>query len=153
MTTDALSGLIKNIQKTHPDFDPVSLVELAQGIESAEHDRDAPVREIMTRLGDRWSSLILMVLSTGSYRHAALRRIIAVISAEKAISQRMLTLRLRALERDGLVKRHILETVPPSVTYSLTPLGQSLTKRLDAMIVWIKDNEAAILRARMEFEA
>ena len=151
MPADTLIKLVSNLRKSDPGFDPESLLGLAREIDAAGHERDDPVREIMARLGDRWSALLLSVLATGSYRHAALRRVIAVLSAEQAISQRMLTLRLRALERDGLVERFTLPTVPPAVTYSLTPLGQALSKRLGEMIRWIKDNEATIARARADF--
>ena len=151
MPADPLTDLVSTLRKSEPDFDPQPLMGLARDIHAVGHERDDPVREIMARLGDRWSALLLSVLATGPYRHAALRRIIAVLSAEKAISQRMLTLRLRALERDGLVERFTLQTVPPAVTYSLTPLGKALSERLEEMIRWIKDNEATIASARAAF--
>jgi DNA-binding HxlR family transcriptional regulator len=152
MTVEPLTKLIAHLARTHTDFDPAPLESLARDIVAVGHERNDPVREIMARLGDRWSALLLFVLSTGSYRHAALRRIIEVVSAEKGISQRMLTLKLRALERDGLVARDTLPTVPPAVTYSLTPLGRELVWKLDDMIVWIKRNDDMIRSARAAFE-
>jgi DNA-binding HxlR family transcriptional regulator len=128
------------------------LTALANRIGESGNNRGDPVREIMSRLGDNWSPLVISILATGRYRHAALRRIIAALSAERAISQRMLTLRLRALERDGIVGRDIEETAPPTVTYFLTPLGLALWNQLEGMIQWIKDNEAAIFEARVAFE-
>lgn len=152
MTVEPLSKLIRHLAETHVDFEPGPLADLARDIASVGHERNDPVREIMARLGDRWSALLLFVLSTGRYRHAALRRIIEVVSAEKGISQRMLTLRLRALERDGLVERQTLPTVPPAVSYSLTPLGRELVEKLDDMITWIKRSEEKIRAARAAFE-
>ena len=151
MQNASLPKLLAHLRQSHPDFAEDALLRLADDIAAAGHERDDPVREIMARLGDRWSALLLVILTTGNYRHAALRRIIAVMSAERMISQRIMTLRLRALERDGLVARARLDTTPPSVTYSLTPLGQALAERLDGMIRWIKENEQEIMAARASF--
>jgi DNA-binding HxlR family transcriptional regulator len=151
MSADPIADLLIYLDRRDAGFDRDKLLRLAREIEATGHERDDPVREIMSRLGDRWSPLILVILSTGRYRHAALRRVIAVVSAEAAISQRMLTLRLRALERDGLVLRDVEPTVPPTVTYALSPLGGELAERLDSMIRWIKSNESAIRMAREAF--
>ena len=67
--------------------------------------REDPMREIFARLGDKWSMLILLLLRGGALRHSALKKLISVMAADEPISQRVLTLRLRALERDGLVAR------------------------------------------------
>lgn len=114
--------------------------------------RDEPMREIFARLGDRWSVLILILLKTTPLRHAALRRLIAATSAEGAISQRMLTLRLRGLERDGLVARTIEPSVPPRVTYALTDLGRDLFSRIDALMDWVRGHNAHIRAARDRFD-
>jgi DNA-binding HxlR family transcriptional regulator len=153
MTTDRLAELMSYLDNRDAGFDRDQLIMLANEIHSTGNQRTEPVREIMTRLGDRWSALIIFILATGRYRHAALRRVIAVVSAETAISQRMLTLRLRALERDGLVLRDVEPTVPPTVCYSLSPLGGELFTWLRGAIEWIKANEAAIQKARADFEA
>jgi DNA-binding HxlR family transcriptional regulator len=152
MPSDAFDALMTSLQRHHGAFDCERLTSLAKDIAANGHQREDPVREIMSRLGDRWSALLLSVLSTGSFRHSALRRVICTISAEKAISQRMLTLRLRALERDGLVMRDITDSVPPSVSYRLTPLGVALSQRLAEMICWIKESENTIIQARREFD-
>lgn len=115
------------------------------------HDRDAPVREILARLGDRWSTLLLLMLRAGPFRHATLRRLVKAISAEGDISQRMLTLRLRALERDGLVQRDVQPTVPPRVSYSLTPLGLELTGLVDMVLGWLEDKDPLVRAARDAF--
>ena len=127
------------------------LAALVARMDRTEHHREAPVREVMARLGDRWSTLILLVLSAGTFRHATLRRLIAAISAEKAISQRMLTLRLRALERDGMVSRLVTPTVPPRVDYELTPMGRDFVALIDGLLSWIERHEKAILESRQRF--
>ena len=153
MTSDRINELMAYLDRRDAGFDRERLRLLAREIQATGHERDDPVREIMSRLGDRWSSLIIFILATGRYRHAALRRIIAVVSAEAEISQRMLTLRLRALERDGLVLRDVEATVPPTVCYALSPLGHQLAERLDGMIRWIKEIEPVIQAARATFES
>lgn len=125
------------------------LAGLAAQMGAAPPTRDAPVREVMARLGDNWSALILKVLATGTFRHATLRRVIGALAAEGDISQRMLTLRLRALERDGFVLREAQPTVPPRVCYTLTPLGAALTAEFDRLLAWIEAHEAEIERARL----
>lgn len=122
--------------------------------EMGEHGvgRDEPERAVMALLGDRWSALILLVLETGEWRHADLRRVLARISAEQAISQRVLTLKLRTLEREGFVWREVTADVPPKVSYGLTGLGQALVVRLRGMIDWIAARRKAILMARTRFD-
>lgn len=113
--------------------------------------RDDPVRSVMALLGDRWSPLILLVLRTGAWRHADLRRVTARISAEKALSQRVMTLKLRALEKDGFVRREVTDDVPPKVTYSLEPLGIELVGELRRMIGWLGEHRGQIHAARGRF--
>lgn len=123
--------------------------------EMARHgtDRDAPVRSVMALLGDRWTTLILLVLYAGELRHAELKRTLAALSAEQAISQRVLTLKLRALERDGFVARAISSEVPPKVSYRLTGLGEALYAQARATIDWIQGASKAIESARASFDA
>lgn len=114
--------------------------------------RDEPVREIFALLGDRWSTLILLVLRIGRWRHADLRRVLGALGAEGRISQRVLTLKLRALERDGLVLRHVTADVPPHVSYELSETGRSLVGQVEGMIEWVHAHRAAIDAARAAFE-
>jgi DNA-binding HxlR family transcriptional regulator len=116
-------------------------------------DRDSPVRSIMAMLGDRWTSLILLVLDTGEWRHAELRRVLARLSAEQAISQRVLTLKLRMLERDGFLGRHVTADVPPHVSYALTPLGQALQSENRRLIEWCKAQGPGIEASRRTWDA
>ena len=115
------------------------------GVHSAESCR--PVSEILMRIGDKWSVLVVMMLSGGSLRFSELRRRIG------GISQRMLTLTLRGLERDGLVTRTVTPTIPPRVDYELTALGQSLREPVNALGQWAFDNRPAVLAARQAFDA
>ncbi|NJM92429.1 MAG: helix-turn-helix transcriptional regulator, partial [Rhodospirillaceae bacterium] len=103
-------------------------------------------------LGDRWTTLILLVLASGPLRHAELRRVLGALSAEAAISQRVLTLKLRALERDGFVARSVSSDVPPRVGYALTALGEGLHRLARATIDWTQAHGPAIAAARERFE-
>jgi DNA-binding HxlR family transcriptional regulator len=112
------------------------------------HDGACPfVREVLTRVGDKWSVLVIVLLGDGTKRFSELRRTIG------GISQRMLTLTLRGLERDGLVAREVFPTVPPKVEYTLTPLGETLLKTLRDLADWAAKNRDEIERAREMFDS
>ena len=117
------------------------------------HRRSDPMREVFARLGDRWSVLLILLLRAGDFRHASLRRLVGTVAAEGGISQRMLTLRLRNLERDGLIDRRVLPGSPPGVVYALTPAGHGLAGQIDALMVWTRVHSAAILAAQQRFAA
>jgi DNA-binding HxlR family transcriptional regulator len=106
-----------------------------------------PVTDILSRIGDKWSVMIVMLLGPGPKRFNEIRRAI------NGISQRMLTLTLRGLERDGLVTRTVFPTIPPRVDYELTPLGQSLRRPIDALGEWAFANRDEIDAARARFDA
>jgi DNA-binding HxlR family transcriptional regulator len=112
----------------------------------AQNLDDCPVRGVLDQIGDKWTSLLVMILADGPQRFGALRR------AVPDISQRMLTQTLRDLQRDGLASRHVLPTQPPGVEYRLTPLGRSLTHPLAGLIQWASANYAAIRTARRHFD-
>ncbi len=105
------------------------------------------MREVLNRVGDKWSVLIVGLLGDGSKRFSELRREI------DGISQRMLTLTLRGLERDGLVIRTVFPTVPPRVDYELTALGRTLIDPLNALAAWSNRHRTAIQEAREKFDA
>jgi DNA-binding HxlR family transcriptional regulator len=105
-----------------------------------------PVTEILSRIGDKWSILIVMTLSSGPRRFSEIKRGI------DGISQRMLTLTLKGLERDGLVRRTVTPSIPPRVDYELTKLGHSLREPVNALGRWAFANRPAILRAREIFD-
>ena len=104
------------------------------------------IRDVLSRVGDKWSVLIVGLLDSGPVRFNALRRSV------EGISQRMLTLTLRGLERDGIVTRTVEPTTPPSVEYALTPLGRSLLKPIRALAAWAEQNRTAIAEARANFD-
>lgn len=106
-----------------------------------------PVRDVLDQIGDKWSTLMLIVLGERAHRFGELRRAIP------DISQRMLTQTLRDLQRDGLVSRQVFATLPPSVEYALTPLGQSLLDPLASLIRWATAHHSTIRAARAEFDA
>ncbi len=105
------------------------------------------VSEVLARVGDKWTVLAVSTLGDGPMRFNALRRALG------SISQRMLTLTLRALERDGLVTRTVFPTVPPRVDYELTRLGRSLLVPVSALALWARKNRAGIQDARRRFDA
>jgi DNA-binding HxlR family transcriptional regulator len=127
------------------------LTSLVQNMSRDGVHRDMPAREIPARLGDRWSTLLMMLLRTGAYRHSTLRRLVSTTSAEGKISQRMLTLRLRTLERDGLVSRQVTNTHPPGMQYALTELGSSLLNQIDQLMEWTRSHQGQIMTAREAF--
>jgi DNA-binding HxlR family transcriptional regulator len=104
------------------------------------------VTEILSRVGDKWSVQVVVQLGDGSRRFNELRRSVT------GISQRMLTLTLRGLERDGLVTRKVYPTIPPRVDYQLTGLGCSLLKTVRGLGEWAIENRDEILDARRRFD-
>jgi DNA-binding HxlR family transcriptional regulator len=104
------------------------------------------VSDVLARVGDKWSVLVVTRLGAGSMRFNELRRSIG------GISQRMLTLTLRGLERDGLVTRTVFPTIPPRVDYALTSLGRDLLEPVSALGEWATRNQAKIARAREKFD-
>lgn len=106
-----------------------------------------PVKAILSRVGDKWSVLIVIALRDGPRRFNEIKR------AAGTISQRMLTLTLRGMERDGLVKRTVTPTNPPRVDYELTAMGHSLRQPIEALGQWALDHAAEIKAAQNRFDA
>ncbi|CAN5368644.1 helix-turn-helix domain-containing protein [soil metagenome] len=104
------------------------------------------VASVLSRVGDKWSVLVIMMLGDRPRRFNELKRMIG------GISQRMLTLTLRGLERDGLVKRTIFPTIPPRVDYELTELGRGLSEPVKALGAWALANQPEIQTARQNFD-
>jgi DNA-binding HxlR family transcriptional regulator len=104
-------------------------------------------REVLSRVGDKWSVFVIALLGDGPKRFSEIKRTI------EGISQRMLTLTLRALERDGLVTRTVFPTIPPRVDYALTPLGATLLEPVRALAAWAQLHRQAIHDARDRFDA
>jgi DNA-binding HxlR family transcriptional regulator len=109
-------------------------------------DAQCPVRDVLDRIGDKWSTLILGTLAAGPRRFSAVRRAIP------DISKRMLTQTFRDLERDGLIARTVFPTKPPSVEYRLTPLGATILEPLASLVQWANRSHTAIKEARLAFD-
>src|ERR1700680_2384374 len=105
------------------------------------------ISDVLARVGDKWSVLVVTRLGGGSLRFNALRRSIG------GISQRMLTLTLRGLERDGLVTCTVFPTIPPRVDYALTSLGRDLLEPVSALGDWAKKHQATVEEARARVDA
>ena len=104
------------------------------------------IRTVLSRVGDKWSMLVVEMLADSPLRFNELRRRI------EDISQRMLTRTLRELERDGLVTRTVTPTTPPSVEYALTPLGHTLREPVNTLIHWTQSHYPAIQKAQTQFD-
>jgi DNA-binding HxlR family transcriptional regulator len=114
---------------------------------SAHQDADClGVASILARVGDKWSVFVIMTLFAGPKRFNEIKRLIG------GISQRMLTLTLRGLERDGLVTRTVFPTIPPRVDYELTDLGRGLSEPVMALGQWAKMHQVEIETARSRFD-
>jgi DNA-binding HxlR family transcriptional regulator len=113
-------------------------------------DRESPdcraVSAVLARVGDKWSVQIIMLLGDGTKRFNEIKRLVG------GISQRMLTLTLRGLERDGLVTRTIFPTIPPRVDYELTSLGRSLWAAVEPLGLWARGHVVDILKAQDRFD-
>ena len=118
---------------------------IPSNLEVAEDCR--AVSEVLARVGGKWTVLVVTVLGEGPKRFNELRRALG------SISQRMLTLTLRGLERDGLVTRTVFPTIPPRVDYELTTLGHSLLDPVSRLGLWARQNRSAIEAARRRFDA
>src|SRR6266568_2562008 len=105
------------------------------------------VASILARVGDKWSVFVIMLLGDGPRRFNEIKRMVG------GISQRMLTLTLRGLERDGLVTRTVFPTIPPRVDYELTPLGETLLEPIQGLAEWAAEHRSSIQTARDKFDA
>lgn len=112
---------------------------------TADFAPQCPIRDVLDRLGDRWTLLVLMELQAATLRFSAIKKQIP------DISPRMLAQTLRQLEYDGLVARKIYPTIPPKVEYTLTPLGRSILKPVGALIEWAGENHASVRAARASY--
>ncbi|MHC5908089.1 winged helix-turn-helix transcriptional regulator [Streptomyces sp. S6] len=107
---------------------------------------DCQVRQILDRIADKWSLLVIALLDNRRLRFTELRREI------DGVSQRMLTVTLRQLERDGLVRRTVYPVVPPKVEYELTALGVTLHATVQSLVTWTEEHQGEIAAAREEYD-
>lgn len=123
----------------------VPLLHTTPGFET-DGRNTCPIREVLDRVGDTWSILVILNLQEHAVRFNALKRSI------EGISQRMLTVTLRSLERDGLVTRTVRPTTPPEVEYGLTELGQSIAVPIASLGSWAASNRDRMRQAREAFD-
>ncbi|BDA83862.1 transcriptional regulator [Aureimonas sp. SA4125] len=127
---------------THIDVRPIAPLRPCG---ASDHD-DCGLRLVLDRLGERWTVTALAELSPGPRRYSELER------ALEGISQRMMTLTLRRLERDGHVLRRVEASVPPSVTYELTDLGRAFAGQVASLLAWSGQHRAQIAAAQARFD-
>lgn len=113
----------------------------------ARTEETCRVREVLDRVGDKWSVQVVSELGSGPRRFSDLKRSVS------GISQRMLTATLRGLERDGLVSRTVYPTVPPQVEYDLTPLGRTLLDTVWSLLNWALTHMDDMAEARREYDS
>lgn len=126
---------------------PGSPAHLRAALRTSMRIGACPVRDVLDRIGDKWSVMAITLLGDGPLRFMQLKREIGLVS------QRMLTRTLRALERDGLLTRTVYPTVPPRVEYELTPLGRSLHATLAELAHWAFVHNDEIADARAAYDA
>lgn len=134
---------------SYPDVTNAKTEEVMndEKIKKFEDHSHCPVRLVMSRFGDKWSILVLTLLGDeGTLRFNEMRKYL------KDISQKMLTVTLRSLEADGLIKRTIYPEIPPRVEYQLTDLGRSLLPNVTQMLSWASENMDAIIENRKIYE-
>lgn len=129
------------------DGTPTSPGHFQETIRGDAYARECPTRQLLDRIGDKWSVLILLLLGEEEMRFNRLKRRI------DGVSQKMLSQTLRSLERDGLVTRHAVATVPVTVSYRITPLGRDLTASLRLMIDWAETRMPEVTDAQARFDA
>ncbi|MBV8061824.1 MAG: helix-turn-helix transcriptional regulator [Alphaproteobacteria bacterium] len=113
-------------------------------------DKPCPLRELLSRLGDKWSLLTIMALAKAGENPCRFSELMRNING---ISQRMLTTTLRHLERDGVISRRVYAEVPPRVEYALTERGRSLLIPVKSLVTWVEGNWPEIEKARNAFDA
>ena len=108
---------------------------------------DCPTRMVLDRIADKWAVLVLGLLMDGPVRFNSLRRVV------QGISQKMLSQTLKSLERDGLVSRKAIATVPVTVEYAITPLGRTLAKPMDALRIWAETPLDEVIANQQRYDA
>ncbi len=109
-------------------------------------ESDCPTRLVLDRVGDKWTVLVVSALAAGTLRFTELRHRIS------GVAPKVLTQTLRALERDGVLRRRVYAEVPPRVEYSLTPLGRSLIEPITSIQHWAEGHVSAVLAAREKYD-
>lgn len=117
-----------------------------QELKNFEVDAPCPIRDVLDRIGDQWSVLVLLTLRPGTHRFNELMREIG------DISKQMLSRTLKRLEQDGFITRTVYPEVPPRVEYSLTELGHSFLEPMQALVTWADENHRSVNEARRRYQ-
>src|ERR1700681_4782649 len=125
------------------------MAQRAKGIGEENHPHDCDFRDMLSRVGDKWSLLVIFILKG---RPALRGRFSELKRSIPGISQRMLTATVRSLERDGLLTRHVYAEVPPRVEYALTPLGKQFMQPVHGLVTWLQTHWSTIRAARERFD-
>jgi DNA-binding HxlR family transcriptional regulator len=123
------------------------VTEAGYAVKQWDTREDCEVRQVLDRIADKWSLLVIALLDRSTMRFGELRCNI------DGVSQRMLTVTLRHLERDGLVSRTVHPVVPPRVDYALTPLGRTLHATIQSLVTWTEEHQHVIAAARQAYDA
>ncbi len=141
----ALSRDMVSLEK--PPAKPVRRTKPARGNWPGNpYAQDCPTRLVLDRIADKWTVLLLILLSRRSWRFNELRREIG------GLTQKMASQTLKGLERDGLVKRKVTPTVPVTVEYSITPLGRTLSDTVDALRIWAEQHMGDVTRSQKLYD-
>jgi DNA-binding HxlR family transcriptional regulator len=125
------------------------MAKTSQKVTVAHAHHDCDFRDMLSRIGDKWSLLVILILEGMPERRG---RFSDLKRSIPGISQRMLTATVRNLERDGMLTRHVFAEVPPRVEYQLTPLGRGLMDPVRGLVVWLQSNWSVIRTARDRFD-
>jgi DNA-binding HxlR family transcriptional regulator len=114
--------------------------------------KTSPIVSVVNHVGNYWRNWLLLILRTGAYRPSTIARLLGALDPTRHISQRILTINLRMLERDGLIAREVIDDKRLNVVYALTPLGDDLSDQLLLLLEWGSQHAAAIAAARAAFD-
>jgi DNA-binding HxlR family transcriptional regulator len=153
-------GLVRFFRPGEIEVTALALIPAAQEFDGQErpmanrntmtgssYDASCPTRQVLDRIGDKWTVLVLILLVDGPVRFNELRRRIG------GVSQKMLSQTLKSMERDGLVQRRAIATVPVTVEYSVTPLGLTLATLVDQVRLWAESNLGQVMTAQRRYDA
>lgn len=141
-------SLVSDAHKKAPQRDQVSQQKLeTEGWPANPYARDCPTRLLLDRIADKWTVLLLILLERRPWRFNELRREV------QGLTQKMASQTLKGLERDGLVSRKVTPTVPVTVEYSITPLGQTLFATVDALRQWAEAHMPDVTKAQEQYDA
>jgi DNA-binding HxlR family transcriptional regulator len=141
-----MMGVMEEGTLVSPSYSADTTVAVIDDCGPLSQTQACELRDLLDRLADKWSLLVVELLGQGTRRFSELRREI------DGVSQRMLTLTLRALERDGLVRRTVYPVVPPRVDYELTPLGSTLLDAVQGLVSWTREHRDHIAAARVAYD-